>query len=331
MIEKIKISLPVATLDLLKKDCLDFKILKNDGKINFNAFINTLILNFYEEFSAAEENLYDSVKKTLINLPKRQADEIFPSILKIFAKRESGSEEKKKTTTFSFKPTKNSEKAVVHIENVLLSCESISSFYRRLFLAYSQKTKNEREKIIHKENYEILKKAVEKQTTVCISLTTGIVMKDVSVYGVFHSKDELFNYVLCFNKNNTTVRLATIRSVSINNKSSFIPEENIRYFEKQVSCAVQYPISNTDNQPIQVILTKKGKELFNKIYLYRPTPISINGDEYVFDCSANQLLYYFERFGENALIVSPKKLGVFMRNYYHFALKKYNTIYKSKN
>ena len=74
---------------------------------------------------------------------------------------------------------------------------------------------------------------------------------------------------------------------------------------------------------------KKGKRLFEKIYLYRPTPISIEENIYTFNCSANQLLYYFERFGENALILSPKKLGIFMRNYYYFALKKYKTIYKA--
>lgn len=86
---------------------------------------------------------------------------------------------------------------------------------------------------------------------------------------------------------------------------------------------------NTDCEPIKVKLTEKGKKLFNKIYLYRPTPVKIEGDIYTFICSANQLLYYFERFGDSALILSPKKLGLFMRNYYYFALKKYRSVYKN--
>ena len=61
--------------------------------------------------------------------------------------------------------------------------------------------------------------------------------------------------------------------------------------------------------------------------MYRPVPVSVEGDIYTFDCSANQVLYYFERFGSEALILSPKRLGIFMRNYYYFALKKYRTIY----
>ena len=55
MDEKIKISLSKNTLDVLKKDCVDFKIVKENGQPNMNAFINTLIVNFYEAFSASEE------------------------------------------------------------------------------------------------------------------------------------------------------------------------------------------------------------------------------------------------------------------------------------
>ena len=129
----------------------------------------------------------------------------------------------------------------------------------------------------------------------------------------------------------TTLRLASVKTVSLLSASSHIPEENKLLFERQIACASQYPMYNTDNEPIKVQLTEKGKKLFEKIYLYRPTPVSIEGDIYTFNCSASQLLYYFERFGESALILSPKKLGIFMLNYYYFALKKYKTIYKGNN
>ncbi len=125
------------------------------------------------------------------------------------------------------------------------------------------------------------------------------------------------------------MRLANIHSVSLLSEKENIPEENQKLFERQVASAAQYPMYKTDNEPIKVQLTKNGKKLFDKIYLYRPTPLEIAGDIYTFDCSANQLLYYFERFGDDALILSPKKLGIYMRNYYYYALKKYRTIYKN--
>lgn len=332
MDEKIKISLSKNSLDVLKKDCVDFKIVKDNGQPNMNAFINTLIVNFYETFSASEETLHEDIKNALSIVPDYYKEKVFHDVVKVFAKKSEYTNAKKDTTTFSFKPTKISQKALLHIQHVLLQSESLSSFYRRMFLSYTQKTKNEREKIIHKENFELLQKAITRGVQVCVQLQSGVVINNLSVYSISPAKDELFNYVLAYdNKHNTTMRLASVKTVTLLSVSSNIPEENRILFQRQIACAAQYPMYNTDNEPIKVQLTEKGKKLFEKIYLYRPTPVSIEGDVYTFNCSANQLLYYFERFGESALILSPKKLGIFMRNYYHFALKKYKTIYKGNN
>ncbi|MGN0811919.1 MAG: hypothetical protein ACI4MQ_00205 [Candidatus Coproplasma sp.] len=330
MDEKIKVSLPKDVLATLKKDCEDFKILKADGSANFNSFINILINNYYETFTACEDSLYDEIRNALSAVPDYYKEKAFGNVVKLFAKQNYSSPEKHSGTTFSFKPTKVAEKAIAYIDRVILKDESISSFYRRMFISYAKSTKNEREKIIHRENFELLSKAVKKGKQVCIVLNSQDVFNNASVYAVAAGKDELFNYVLIYcGKQNYTLRLASIYSVSVLPDKANIAEENRNLFDRQVACAAQYPIYNTDSEPIRVQLTDKGKKLFDKIYLYRPTPVKIEGDIYTFDCSANQLLYYFERFGDSALILSPKKLGIFMRNYYYFALKKYRTLYKS--
>ncbi len=330
MEEKIKISLSKETLELLKKDCQDFKIVKSNGSSNFNSFINLLIINFYETFTAKEETLYDAIRSAIAVIPNYYQEKVFNDVVKLFAKQNYPLTDKHNGTTFSFKPTKISEKAITYINQIILKDESVSSFYRRMFTAYSKLTKNEREKIIHKENYEILTKAIKKGVQVCIVLNSKDVLNNCSVFTVAPAKDELFNYVLIHSgKQNHTLRLASIYSVSMLSAKENIPEENRTLFERQVACAAQYPMYNTDSELINVQLTEKGKKLFNKIYLYRPTPIKIEGDVYTFNCSANQLLYYFERFGDSALILSPKKLGIFMRNYYYYALKKYKTVYKT--
>ena len=276
--------------------------------------------------------MHEDIKNALSIVPDYYKEKVFQDVVKVFAKKSEYMNTKKDTTTFSFKPTKISEKALLYVEHVLLQSESLSSFYRRMFHAYTQKTKNEREKIIHKENFELLQKAITRGVQVCVQLQSGIVINNLSVYSISPAKDELFNYVLAYdNKHNVTMRLASVKTVSLLSVSSNIPEENKILFERQIACAAQYPMYNTDNELIKVQLTEKGKKLFEKIYLYRPTPVRIEGDIYTFNCSANQLLYYFERFGESALILSPKKLGIFMRNYYYFALKKYKTIYKGNN
>ena len=327
MTEKIKISVPDRIYEILRKDAKDFRVLKPSGEENLNAFINSLVVNFYEEFSADDERLRGSIKSALSAIPEKYAKEAFSEVMNAITNRDK-KENLGKSVALSFKPTKSSESVTIYIENVLLKNESISSFYRRLFIAYSKKLKNEREKIIHKQNYELLINAVKKELQVCISLDNGHVYNDVSVYAIESAKDELFNYVLCFSdKKNRTLRLAKIKTVSILTKNATIPEESQCMFNRQIACGAQYPIYSTDNEPIRVQLSAKGRELFDKIYLYRPIPMEIDGDVYIFNCSANQVLYYFERFGSEALILSPKKLGIFMRNYYYFALKKYRSIY----
>ena len=327
MTEKIKISVPEKIYELLRKDAKDFRILKPSGEENLNAFINSRVVNFYEEFSADDESLRESIKGALSAIPEKYAKEAFFEVMNAITKREKD-ENLGKSVALSFKPTKLSESVTVYIENVLLKNEAISSFYRRLFIAYSKKLKNEREKIIHKHNYELLVNGVKKGLQVCISLDNGHVYNNVSVYAIEPAKDELFNYALCFSdKKNRTLRLAKIKTVSILAKNAEIPEESRSMFARQIAAGAQYPIYSTDTELIKVQLSAKGRELFEKIYLYRPTPIAIEGDVYIFNCSANQVLYYFERFGSEALILSPKRLGIFMRNYYYFALKKYRSIY----
>ncbi len=330
MEEKIKVSLPKQTLLLLKKDCEDFKILKENGESNFNAFINTLIVNFYEEFSSSEERLHDEIKEALFCVPEQYKMRAFEGIVKVLSKRGVDEEKtKKESATLSFKPTKQSQREISFIENVLIKNEAISSFYRRLFIRYSKKPKNDREKIIHKENFELLNKAISKGVQACVVLKTGHVYNNLSLYALASSRDELFNYLLSYSdKDNHTVRLASISSVSLLSSKAVIPQKNIELFKKQLENGVQYPFYPSDDEPIKVELSERGKKLFQKIYLYRPIPQKIEGNIYYFNCSANQALYYFERFGDSALILSPKKLGIAMRNYHYYALKKYREKYK---
>lgn len=326
--EKIKISVPEKIYRLLQSDAKDFRILKPSGEVNLNAFINLLVVNFHEEFAADDEMLRESILGALSTLPEKYAKEAFSRVMSALAKREKADEAEGKSIALSFKPTKASEGVTVYIENVLLKNESLSSFYRRMFLSYSQKLKNEREKIIHKQNYQLLSTAAKKGIKVCLSLEQDTVMNDASVYAIAASKDELFNYALFVcNKKNRTVRLAKIKTVSLLTQNADISEEAEERFARQIVAGAQYPIYSTDNQPIKVRLSAKGKGLFERIYLYRPTPVSVEGDVYTFDCSASQALFYFQRFGDEALILSPKRLGISMLNFHHFALKKYRSFY----
>ncbi len=333
---KIKVSIPKSVLETLKADCQNFNVLKSDNTPNFNAFINTLIMNYYETFTANDERLHDEIAKIVEILPERYQDHVSHSIIKTISKREQTTIEGN-SIAFSFKPTKQSEKAVTLIQNVLLSNESLSSFYRRLFVSYVSHPQPQRELIICKENYELLLKAIKKGVQVCISTQTNCI-KSASVYAVAPAKDELYNYVLSVSDNALiTLRLAKIISVSLLSKKAAIEDDVKEIFNRQIRCGSQYPISKKENSLIKVVLSQKGLHLFQKIYLYRPVPVKIEGNIYYFDCSINQATYYFKRFGVDAIITEPANATLIMANYYAGAARKYSkaaaqhTIPKQKN
>lgn len=328
MLDKIKITVPKNTYDILVKDCENFNFYKNENTLNKNLFLNTLIVNYYEKFTLNEESLKDDLLKIISDKVNKNQNELLEEILNIIRKKDN-LEESKKTEIINLKPTKLSEKHILFIENNLINNNSISSFYRNLFTSYSNTPQNYRELIIFKENYELLLESIEKNRKVSITLKNGDIINDASIYGVEHAKEELFNYVLLGNSNSKpkTIRLSKIKYVSLLNSKREITNELSLIFERQIKYGVQYPFYSHKEEEVVVKLTEKGKELFKRIYLYRPIPDKIKDNLYYFNCSHNQIIHYFKRFGYDAIILSPQSVSNTMYNYYYCASEKY----KKKN
>lgn len=329
MEEKIKISIPSFTKDILLKDCENFNFYKDDNKINKNLFINTLIVNYYENFSNDEKVLHDDLANVLIDSLEVYDSNVLDKIIKVLDKRNNSKNKEDTTVSLSFKPTKLSNKTIEYINNILINNESISSYYRRLLNSYVHKPMNERELIIFKDNYDTLTNSINENLRVCIFLNNGTLYKDFSVYAVAPSKDELFNYIVGVDSHNNlfTIRLNKINNVTLTNKKREINKEDIEILKKQIKRGVQYPISRDEQEEIVVRLNDEGKRLFKRIYLYRPTPTKIEGDLYYFDCSYSQANQYFRRFGKHAIVESPSKLGIALKVYYKNANKAYRDIY----
>ena len=286
-------------------------------------FLNTLIVNYYERFSANESELKDNLLAAINKKLDYDQDELLETLLNIFRKSES-IENDKKTEIINLKPTKLSEKQIIFIENNLLNNTSISSFYRNLFTSYSQTPQNYRELIIFKDNYDLLSESINKNKKVSIALKNGMIFNDASIYKIERSKEELFNYVLISNNNTpSTIRISKIKYVSLLNTKREISDEIVQIFERQIKYGVQYPFYSHNEEEVIVKMTKRGKDLFKKIYLYRPIPDRIEDDLYYFKCSHNQVSHYFKRFGYDAIIIQPLQLAESMNNYYFLASEKY--------
>jgi hypothetical protein len=324
MLDKIKITVPKDTYDILIKDCENFNFYKNENVLNRNLFLNTLIVNYYEKFTMNEESLKDELLKSINEYVKKNENQILDEILNIIRKKDS-LEDSNKTEIINLKPTKLSEKQILFIENNLINNNSISSFYRNLFNSYSHTPQNYRELIIFKENYELLNESIIKERKVSITLKNGDTINNASIYKIKHSKEELFNYVLLENSNNkpNTIRLSKIKYVSILNSKREISNEVSSIFERQIKYGVEYPFYSSSEEEVVIKLSEKGKNLFKSMYLYRPIPDKVEDNLYYFNCSHNQIIHYFKRFGYDAIIISPSYLTEKMHNYYYISYEKY--------
>ena len=326
MLDKIKISVSKSTYDILIKDCQNFGFYKNEESLNKNLFLNTLIVNYSDRFNANEEVFKDSLLKVIENINDDQ-DMLLEKIINAVRNNENKQLDSK-TEIINLKPTKLSEKQILFTLNNLINNSSISSYYRNLFTSYTNIVQNNRELIIFKENYELLINSINKNRKVSISLTTGEVINDASIYKVEASKEELFNYVLFCNPNNKpiTIRLSKIKYITLLNSKREIPDDVSDIFNKQIIYGVEYPFNSSFEKDVIVKLSSNGKRLFKKIYLYRPIPYKIEDNLYYFNCSHNQVMYYFKRFGYDAVIISPLEVTEAMKDFYYISSRKYDKI-----
>ncbi len=331
MLEKIKITINKNVYNTLIKDCENFGFYKNETELNKNLFFNTIILNYYDYFSSNEKTFKESIAKTLNGKINGDENEVIDKLLEVIRKSEYYKDDKEKEI-INLKPTKITEKTIINIENNLSLYVSLASYYRNLFTSYSNLKQNYRELIIFKENYNLILEAIKTDKQVNIVLTNDHIINNASIYKISHSREELYNYILIFSNNVTqTLRLAKIKYVTLTNLKRDISLDAIALFEKQIKYGIEYPFLSNNEEPVIVRLNDKGLKLYKKLYLYRPTPDKIEGNDYYFYCSHNQVVHYFKRFGSNAIIISPNDLYVQMKNYYFAASKKYLDFLKKNN
>ena len=177
------------------------------------------------------------------------------------------------------------------------------------------------------DNYNLLVKSINEKVKACLVLTSQVKYNPASIFTIAANKDEFYNYILLEANNNTyTIRLSNINEVILLNDKAEFNKDSLTIFNKQIKYGLQYPVSKKEDNPVVVKLTKKGIKLFNDLYLYRPIPDKIEEDIYTFNAPYAQILQYFKRFGDDALIISPACLTNTMANFYYFANKTYKKL-----
>lgn len=331
--DKINIYVPESVGRILNSDASLFEIFKRDGRtVNKNRFLGMLITGYYDQYVAEYQEKYDAILKIMSAVKpdgnrRQMADEILKKVILPEVPARKGKNPQK----LSLKPTKDTESLIIKIMNDLGSSDYISQYFCRLFISYCERPLSDRERIIFRNNYEILTAACE--TAHPIAFTTiwnKEVIHEVVPYKVVVGQGEMFNYLICAERNVKTgeqetksYRLNRITNLNYSSKMDAISGSVKAYLDMMLKYGPQYAIN--DNEEICVKLTDYGEKSYNRIYYGRPIIDHIEHDGpihyYYFSCAQDQIFLYFRRFtGNSAEIMRPEKLRERMKEFHEKAL-----------
>lgn len=309
------------------------KEIKNGNNKSFAGFLSSIIINYAEEFS---KKLLDQVQNITVNKYKMDLKKI----------------DKKHKTKIRFK-----NEAVTFLERKIFDIcdqsemqvysdiykDSLSSYINDLLETYSKEPYSTREKIYFKQTIEVLNEALDnnksnKSKKSLIQLTYGndkylvyphsIISDTWSSYNHFIGKAKLISsddaewkvrhFKISLIKNPVCKYISNIdvQDINISEIDGCLKENDVQFIEGK-------PIK------IRVKFTPKGLELYNSIFHLRPHMEEFNKDtlEGIFSCTEFQAMFYFERLGQEAVILEPEKLKDKITEYYKNALEKYQKYY----
>ncbi len=326
--EKIKVNLSYNTYNLLIHDMESFAFEIKNNLPNKNLFYNTVCKGMYYILKKESEDLRERLHSILNNnIPDGMINDILTSIEDLYNYKNEDKTNRSHGYYISFRPQKSLISMYEEIESFELRNQTISNYYRNLFNAYAKLPQDERERIVFNDQLKIIESAIKNKKTLLVNI--GNNKHELIPYMVVRTNDELYNYLIAGirGKDNKikffSLHLYKCYSVikTKNNYSLSIDEENS--FNKMIECGPR----NIERRCFisKIKLTQKGQSFFRKFYLNRPIPEKIEDDIYTFNCSGDELVTYFSRFGSAAMILEP----VFLRNQMvNFHRKAYNNYKK---
>lgn len=312
-LEKIKIYVTKRVADILQKDTENFDFFKKDGITpNKNAFLTTLILNYFEEYQRKQEKINSLLKNILkenTSFEDVKIKELSNLINNKINKEISINSVEKFDCLVSLKPTKDSQSIISYIEEYLLNNRSLSEYFRNMFIAYTALPQDMREQIIFKSQFNAINEAIKNGNKIFINTkATNSNRMEVLPYTFANSKEEIHLYLLYQNRQTfKSIKLSRIQSVVILDKKEKISPKGIEIFNKMIKYGPQFYYEENEEEVV-LKLSQNGQMLFRKMYVHRPIPESINKNMYTFKCAHTQIMQYFSRFGGEVEIISPQSI-----------------------
>ena len=335
--DKINIYVPREVGELLDRDIEMFEVFKPDGvTLNRNQFLTQLIVGYYDAYARELQDKYEAIMRELspIQTDRKTREQIASNILDQLSLPKTSKRVGRTAEHFSLKPTNKTESLIQKIRGEIEKTDYVSRYLARMLMSYSEKPFSQRERIVFKDNYDMLAACCKKLQPVyfCTAGKKSII-HEVIPYMIVTGPEELYNYLLCQEENERThqpearaYRLNRIQGLKRSVKTVPFHDSVKQQLEVMRKQGPQYAIN--DDTEVCVRLTSKGRDMYKKIYFGRPAyireEIQPDGCYQYYRCSHNQLVLYFRRFGAEAEIVSPETLRNSMAEFFHSAAEVYN-------
>ena len=327
MTEKYKIYLSDDTRSRLINDAELFEFTKKDESVNLNAFLKTLIVNYFDQYRHDSENLLRDIRLDLTSITAisdKDAAILADKIISTYIKNDQF--QSRQTSAVTLTVSGASYDIIKIIENNMLKDTSLSQYLKDMFNSYLSIPRSEREAIIFKDTYEDITKALKEHRILSFTNTsTGESHAFlVEPYVIAPSKEEQCNYLLCKDRASRkprTFRISRLRSVFVT--ADTFPVDTTIQKELQEK-AIRSPHSVSLPVHAVVRLNQYGVRKFKVITKNRPIVSRIEGDLYYFDWPELQLEEYFKRFGRDAIVLEPASLKEKIKKFYYYGLREYN-------
>ena len=167
--DKINIYVPLEVGDLLDSDNEMFEVFKLDEITpNRNQFLTQLVAGYYDTYARELHAKNASVLEALSPFLQDRAicDQIATNILDQILLPRTSKRVGRTARHFSLKPTNKTESLIRKIRSEISKTDYVSRYLARMLISYSEKPFSQRERIVFKDNYDILASCCKKQQSV---------------------------------------------------------------------------------------------------------------------------------------------------------------------
>lgn len=220
--------------------------------------------------------------------------------------------------------------------------DSIGKYLCAVIEEYSRRPFLEREAIYYKNELDIINNAIAKRRRLKVKLPAGKNSSShriiyIDPYKIVTDPQSLYHYLIGYSADNKETpelrqsysyrisRFLEVRALS--SQRAAISKEEKKQLEYLLQTKGAQFISGTSDT-IEILLTPEGIRKYKSIQHLRPDyskdPVETEmGTLYTFDCTQDQIEFYFFKFGADAEIVKPIELRKKFAKMYEDAFKAY--------